>query len=318
MGIGPLLRQVSWAFASILALSTAARANGKSTLLACLKGQLGVLDRSFYGFHYVNSARLGIAPAELPSRLNDSRIAGHLQTASTAYFQSEGRKPGGEVHGLYVAIDPSVSAGYGGSDDGWLLYRIELPSGMSYLDLYDSPRIPEKLRKFLMSQGCDPAVFQLPEEKFTFANLILGKYSARCSELLAGLMKSLRVSSFRYKFGGASYPGGRPYSEDPAEFDQSAYVLIRSEPITPSRTALFWKGTADQSPEGLEKRYINYLSHKWGDAGKSPPAGFDAWARAHLVNWQPPEMSPGQTGSPWIISAPPPDEHDEAKSGVEH
>ena len=68
-----------------------------------------------------------------------------------------GEKSAGSIHAFYTALDPTASSSYGGADGDWLLYRVELPRGLKYLEMEPEPPIPPQILSYPSNKAVIPA-----------------------------------------------------------------------------------------------------------------------------------------------------------------
>lgn len=251
-----------------------------------------ILDSSFYAFHYVNASALGIAPGHLAESMQEARVKDHFQQWSGNYAIPDGGEVGGSIHAFYTALDPTASSSYGGADGDWLLYRVELPRGLKYLEMEPEPPIPPQILSYLKQQGCDPGVISpVDRPNFNYDNLLQTNWAPKCNKLLINTMRKLGIEAIAY--GYDAFPIAGCLAENDPSYLKRAFIVIAPQAIDPAKVQVFWKGTRDDAPEGVEKKFLQAIIFPFGEDAKhrwpsispdSTPSGFRDWERAHLRN----------------------------------
>lgn len=129
-------------FSSVL-LSTVARAElneAQSTTLRALATKLEpaiqTLTRDIHTYHWAALSKvLGTSTTPLAPQ-NDERARNYLSYLASLFWDPKSSGGGVGGSGLYVALDPVITSGYGpvNSPQSWFLAQILLPSGTRILD----------------------------------------------------------------------------------------------------------------------------------------------------------------------------------------
>jgi len=167
-----------------------------------------------FTYHYVTRELLDV-PTTGPLDLTDSKLANHVQDWSS-YFMDLSQPGGtGMIRGFYLATDPVVSRDFG--KDHWLLYRVVLTAGLTYLDVKAlesaSEYIPQPIQDQLKAKGCQ-------EQKWSY--LIYKSFDPACRAIAIKTLRDLDVALIDYPWMSADFP---PCTHRPSD----AFILLRSD-----------------------------------------------------------------------------------------
>jgi hypothetical protein len=112
--------------------------------------------------------------------------------------------------GLYAAIDPQLTEGYGGSDPtSTALLAMHIPIGFHVLDLrLHEPTFSQselsQLNTVLSEFQCSNRQNQTGDNSF-LSNLLSGDFTKDCADLLSHVLLTLKVDGFFYEYGSTPY-----------------------------------------------------------------------------------------------------------------
>jgi hypothetical protein len=170
-------------------------------------------------YHYVSRGQLKLPPTGVLD-LSSATITGHPITRSRAFFAAPPPFNSGDAPGLYAAIDPVASRGWGGGD--FLLYRIRLPKGATYVDLI-SPVSPAVAAK-TTAASCAP----------DYRHIVMS-LDPSCRPLGLAVVAKLGVQALRYDFLAATNFGGCKAKDR----GTSAFVLLAFDKLPKDAVQVF-------------------------------------------------------------------------------
>ena len=250
-----------------------------------LKKYVHSVDQAFYGFHYISASGLGLTAGHLADEINDPRIQNHVRLWSDDYSKPKSMAVGEQIQAFFMALDPSASRGYGGDGDDWLLYRVKIPSGLKYIDISSRPLIPVEVQAELLSSGCNPSNLSVLPSEFNYNALLQWSNGPECSARVISALREMGIGAIAYEYDAMSGIEGCSNYGEPS-FRQLAFILIDRNEIEKTDVQIFWKGTLDESPEGVEKNYIAQIGGDLWTAKDKAPDGFDEWKKNNLLNCQ--------------------------------
>lgn len=196
--------------------------------------------------------------------------------------------------GLYVAVDPWVTASYGGIDDQWLLTEIVLPAGLQVVDLRlplgRSLQLPSaEIRALKFKFGCEPTM--------TVESMFQANGVRSCTDFIRFIFRDqLQIDAFIYDYLGSRYPvcDFRPRTPP-------AIVITNNRWLKPEIVRAYNARTRDdiENRRRLQTIVLNsaggnvseismtvatqqYKRILWPDLlGQPAFAGFAEWMRAH-------------------------------------
>jgi hypothetical protein len=184
------------------------------SLASRLQPYVKKLNEPIFTYHYVTRELMGVATTGILNT-DDPKLSTHVQDWSNYFFDLS--QPGGTgmIRGLYLATDPVVSRDFG--KDHWLLYRVVLKAGMTYLDMKTleaaSETIPADVQEQLKSKGC-------AEEKWS--SLMYKSFDPACRAIAVKTLQDLDVALVDYAWMSADFP---PCTQRPND----AFILLKPD-----------------------------------------------------------------------------------------
>ena len=222
-------------------------------LLSDLSPQMHNTKRAITVFNYSHGqSETSTNQQKLQERIGSSiqRTWDALATLSSriTYTAGNGEIAAG-IPGFYAALDPVVSAQYGGQSD-WQLLTIKLSPSFRYLELgtsrdnNDALGLEIKLRsttlEALSSAGCD--------EK-SAALLFISPKNAACANIVIKTLKELKAQGILYPFESAvTHACPNPVF--------SALILIDPDAIKTSEVRAFSSNTIDENSSSESARLL--------------------------------------------------------------
>ncbi len=166
-------------------------------------------------------------------KMSEADISRYAPASSTTFWQMYGNPKGMENmygSGLYGAVDPVVTASFGGYDkSSWLLVEMELPVGFKILDLPSALTTPltkgisEEARKVADLFDCS---LSSGEDKW-FSNGG-ATISQKCQQLVKKIYQDiLKIDGFAYSYSRT------PFKECTAFEGYRAFVITDAKWMTP-------------------------------------------------------------------------------------
>lgn len=251
------------------------------------------LGRPVYAYHYSVGA----------PRESSAAIWKNLNQASSAYLNLDAGEPYGILPGLYLALDPLASREFGGTSTNWLLYRLELPKGLRYLNISgieDEP-LSEDIKKVLAKDGCvlSGEYLKYPRS-FSYGTLLKQNLGPVCRRIGQEVYRSLGVQALAYSYVVMS-------SSDCSDSNSLAFILFDTTGVTPEAVREFsglipvqsqYKGEQlfteelfleDQgSGHGYFAENLPHGGRLWPDLDSATidRQAYKSWKRGHLMNCQ--------------------------------
>jgi hypothetical protein len=256
----------------VVLISSVAEASDLPSLAKYLLPYRKVFQNNFYTYHYVTRdgvkvSRTGILDQQLP------QIANHVSDWSQYFWNLSQPSGTGMIRGFYLASDPVVSREFG--KDNWLLYRVKLHQGLSYLDMQQidgqpADLISESALSILRANGCD-------ETKWHY--LIYKSFVPQCREIALKTLKDLNVDVIQYPWVSTNF-------DSCANRSDNAYILINPKSIPTHDIQMFYSEQPMLKSSSLanEAKYIEaffnhvlFDSSRGGTAPQASPKDFKPW-----------------------------------------
>jgi hypothetical protein len=184
-------------FLVLIALSFAVPAQAEINLLKeALKPIVRVLDRDITVYHWTSRSGLGL-PETGPFTVKPENILGYARGVAHN-FEGEDNSGSAAGPGLYAALDPVVTQGYGGAH--WALLAISLVKGTRYLDFHFTTQFPasHSLDTYLETHGCqkemEAGVWQGEWDSLLNTNL------PECRKLVTETFHELQIGMTFYNY----------------------------------------------------------------------------------------------------------------------
>lgn len=210
------------------------------SLAGALQSYVKQVTESIHTYHYVTREAVKVAP-EGPLDLADPKLAHHVRDWANYYWDQTQPGDTGMIRGFYVATDPVVSRDFG--KNHWLLYRVELPKGLKYLDMKAveaRDEISSEIAVKLKALGCD-------ETRWHY--LIYKSFEPACRKVALKTLKDLDIDLIDYPWQAADYP---PCVERPSD----AFILLRPDRVPDDRVRIFYAESPHSSEETAEQAMI--------------------------------------------------------------
>lgn len=222
-------------------------------LVSELSASVHELGAPRYLFHYEAAPSPNLSFEQL-----DQSKVDHLRKWSAHYWdRSQDRRDAHPkeqdddyIRGLYLAQEPAASRGFTGTGLGFLLYRIEFPASMKYIDVSDASHsaVSEQAKQYLQSVGCQVSFYQE----------LLWKYHGKaCRDVAIGLLKALHVDAIKYDYTAGS--GGRLRDCTPATWGK-AFIVIDPAAISSNGTRVFTSDSSKDSDGGDERKILRVIN----------------------------------------------------------
>lgn len=187
--------------------------------------------------------------------------------ASDNYWNSYGA-PGSDNNmygfGLYTALDPVITYGYGGGFSKFLIREVTFPVGTRMIDLGVSTPVSgdssEKIKKILETFSCP--LTGTTEELFNSGGIRL---KPECRNLVIEIFRDLlAVDALAYSYDGAKFSGCQSGWDS-----RRAFILTRSAWITPDLLHLYTPETRQNTDRRI---MIQSLFFAAADSANDPTA----------------------------------------------
>lgn len=175
-----------------------------------MKSSVKVLSQEIYIYNWSANAHTG-----------DSNLLSSSRAASDGYWQAYGHPKGVENmygSGLYAALDPVVTYGYGGGAGKWRLLEMRLPVGLRVLDIpelnsifnvIDDPK--QGAYSVLESFQCPfqsssvPTLFSVIDEMLKNGG---AQKPQACVDLIKEVFRNiLKIDAFAYNYSASNFRG---------------------------------------------------------------------------------------------------------------
>jgi hypothetical protein len=259
---------------------TASSASSAAGLLAQdLSNRVRILERPIFAFNYSRGE----------PRSSESAIRKHLETTAAYYGDTTVGETGVAMPGLYLAVDPLASREFGGMGTDWLLYRLELPQGLRYVDisLTSSDRLPEHIVKALAAEGCVATGEYL--DRFDYSALLKQNPGPACRRIAKAALDAHGATALAYSYAAYNPQGC-------AGTRQLAIILFELTALTSASIRELSVATPLPSSAASEERFIEQLFAETGyqgwrlwpalDGKPIDQAKFAGWKKARILNCQ--------------------------------
>jgi hypothetical protein len=184
------------------------------SLASQLQPYVKKLKAPIFTYHYLTRESLGVATAGILN-IDDPKLSSHVQDWSNYFFDLSQAGGTGMVRGFYLATDPVVSRDLG--KDHWLLYRVVLRAGMTYLDTKaldgSSETIPSDVQDQLKSKGCTAT---------KWSSLLIKSFDSACRAIAVKTLRDLDVTLLDYASVSVDFP---PCTHRPND----AFILLKPD-----------------------------------------------------------------------------------------
>lgn len=224
------------------------------TLSSLVRECLYDSDEEFNAYHWVQRKEIGTKKygfgVNETGKLdeNDPKLKDHVQDWSSYYFESL-------KNGLYLGTDPVYYRSFGG--ENFLLYRLKLPKGIRYLDVYgkcNGKKFPKEIIEQLASRGCKVEASDEIEEMFRGEGFG-AKQTPECAQIVFNTMKELKVDAIRYEKGASNFTGCEKVRE------RFAIFMVNASKIPRENIAYFYKEMNDPALRSeqiqIEKMFLD-------------------------------------------------------------
>jgi hypothetical protein len=276
-------------------LSNAALADPMDLILKDLKSKIGTTNTYFYTYSYAKVADVGLTRGE-SADASDAKTKSFLITKASGYFDLNVSVSSGTMPGFYLALDPIASRSYGGDTPNWVLYRIQIPKGLRFLDIsmnrsgWEASKMSDTIIKSLKALGCEPK--PLDAENFSYQHLFQYDEGNGCRKIVNQILNQIGADMIQYRWTAAEIPGCTGNNDE--SFDERAIILLHPEKLSHNAIRVFTADTPDTPEYRKEKRRLDELMQLadmpsnlrlWSTF--SHPINrneLQDWSRMHLLN----------------------------------
>jgi hypothetical protein len=173
-------------------LPAPARAAGNDSVLAsALRPYVRVLSRPVTVYHWADRGWAGLGTSG-PVDPRTPAVRSYVEWKTKGFWDINTAFMGVAGNGLYAAVDPISSYGYGG--DNWSLFRLRVRKGTRFLYNFDDLNVPlsPAVVAELKSRNCSPSGVSLGGW--------LHGHSKECRKAFMGALRALGVQALVYPF----------------------------------------------------------------------------------------------------------------------
>jgi hypothetical protein len=195
------------------------------SLASTLQPYMKKIGEPIFTYHYVSRETMGVATSGILN-LDDPKLATHVQDWSNNFWDLS--QPGGTgmVRGFYLATDPVVGRDFG--KNHWLIYRVVLKAGLTYLDMKSlgssSETIPPSIQDQLRTKGC-------AEQKWS--SLMYKSFDPACRAIALKTLQDLDVALVDYAWMSADFP---PCTHRPND----AFIVLKPDRLESDAVMIFY------------------------------------------------------------------------------
>ena len=185
------------------------------------------LARDIYTYHYLTRSAAHVAPSGLLDSKSPA-LTGHVASWSNYYWDLS--QPGGTgmIRGLYLATDPVVSRSFG--KDEWLLYRIILRAGTSFLD---TSEVTENDATEYLSPAAERVALRAGCKETKWSYVLYKSFDPNCRALALRTLKKLKVALIDYSWQSTEFTLGAKRPDD-------TFILIDPSVVLASDVQCFY------------------------------------------------------------------------------
>lgn len=261
-------------------------------LVEGVRGFIVTLDRPVTVFNWSTRGMM----ADRPDAFQSAR------SIADVYWERYARSSQGSYFGdgLYTALDPVASNGYGNAQSDWLLTEFKLPVGFRLLDFLKIPEqlsLPNKARGVLRAFECDPDL------KVQLVFWESGAFlKPKCSNLVRHLFRDVfAIDGFSYEFAAAKFKA----CENPQYEGGRAILITSSRWMLPDLVSYYNSRTRDRREKRilLQSMFFDDLRRARADQEVVSSSFTSAEARSlsrGFLLWEDLEGEPKVDTSAWL------------------